>query len=212
LLLHLFQMRAGLVFVEAPAIAGVDAKAAPVLLPLLLRPLLAAFGVGPGLDVRNFRTCLHPLPDLGHGLAINLRLLANLPIRLFRLRLDQLGDHIALLLGIEMSPVNVGAKDKTGRITDPVGTLGEARLDIDGAASAKPVSPVEDLSLEQNDWHEQTIRLDVGFQVLIFAVPHRGHEVGERVEFKLLGLGAGDRHRDLLRVRKTALAGRDREC
>src|SRR5262245_16848736 len=92
-----------------PSIRGQSTQACRLLQRCLAlsRWLLAALGIGAGLDVRNFRTCLHLLPYLGDGLVVGLHLLGYLVVRCLRLRLEHLGDKVALLFGGEVATVDV---------------------------------------------------------------------------------------------------------
>ena len=61
--------------------------------------------------MRNFRTLFLLGTDGSDGLAVDLGHLADGPIRLLRLRLNQLGDQLAFLFGGEVPAVDVLGND-----------------------------------------------------------------------------------------------------
>jgi hypothetical protein len=75
---------------------------------LLRRRLLATLGIGASFDVGNFPTILHVGSHLADRLVVDdLGGVGDRPVAILRLRLEQLGDQFALLLGSEMPTVNV---------------------------------------------------------------------------------------------------------
>src|SRR5262249_57460331 len=81
---------------------------------------------------------------------------------LLRLRLDQLGDQIALLLGSEVPAVDVLREDKGNRIKaggiDQTEKTGQ--LDAGSQAGAIAVAPVEDLIFIEGDFFGGAGRLE----------------------------------------------------
>jgi hypothetical protein len=71
--------------------------------------LFSALAVGPRFDAGNFPTPLLLSPDGADRLVIDLHRLCDLAIGLLGRRLDQLGNKLALLLGAQMAPSDVGA-------------------------------------------------------------------------------------------------------
>src|SRR5262245_19769188 len=98
-------------------------------LAFLTVALLARLAVSADMlfQLGNFPSCFLLVPDDGNSLVIDLGLAGDLPVGLLGLRLDQLGDQLAFLLGGEVAAVNVLADDVAGRIVNEQvggGTLG----------------------------------------------------------------------------------------
>src|SRR5262249_3324184 len=145
-----------------------------------------AVGAGGLLQLGNFPSCFLLLSDGAHRLVVGLRLLGDLPVGLLRLRLDQLGDQIALLLGSEVPAVDVLREDKGNRIKaggiDQTEKTGQ--LDAGSQAGAIAVAPVEDLIFIEVDFLVAAVRLDVGDERVELLALHQWKDVGERVELE----------------------------
>src|SRR5262245_26413761 len=148
--------------------------------PALACRLLAASLVGPGVHRGHVAGRLALGADLPDERRARPHRLRDLPIRLARIGPEQLGDQVTLLLGGEVSAVDVGGDDVGGRIITGKGP--EGRLNIGSNAGAITIAPVEDHAVEHDDRLDESVRLDVGDERVELLALHQREDVGERVK------------------------------
>src|SRR5262249_3131828 len=158
----------------------------------------------------DFPTSLLLSPDCADRLVIDLRLFGDRPVRLLRLRLDQLGDQLALLLGGKVAAVDVFADAKgDGVEVAPIlkpndGVVTKAATERHTGAVAVPA--IEYLAFVKLNGFVQPVRLDIGDERIELLARHQGKEIGERMELENLIRGGrfrifgSDRASQLIRL------------